>query len=267
MVSTATSPSQEPMPQPTILVDTRHKICSTTQFTREALCSVLGQRPSVVAFGDIRPAETPYCIIMTLDQPTWRHLKEEHFHYLQSVLSSSKGVLWVTKGASDVNPDANMILGLSRVVRSENHGLRLITLDLDQQTPLSDIRTAEVVCRLFKHAFDPARSKDSQESEFRERKGIIQIPRMLVDVEKDAFVMQDIIGPVPYPQPFVQEHRPLKVAFGTPGLLDSIEFQDHSQVMGAIADDEVEIKVKAAGVGFVLLNKKPDPLTNDADEL
>ena len=267
MISTAMSPSQELLPQPTILVDTCHKSCSTVEFTREALTSVFGQQPSVVAFGDIKPNETPYSIIMTLDQPTWRDPMEEKFHYLQSVLSGSKGVLWVTRGASDANPDANMILGLSRVVRSENAGLRLITLDLDQQSPLSDIQTAEVICRLFKYAFDPARSKDSQESEFRERNGIIQIPRVLVDVEKDDFVMQDIFGPVPYPQPFAQEQRPLKIAIGTPGLLDSLEFRDHSQIMTAIGDEQVEIKVKAAGVGSVLSSKKPHPLTHDADEL
>lgn len=57
------------------------------------------------------------------------------------------------------------------------------------------------------------------------------------------------------------------MAIGTPVLLDSIRFVDHSQVMPAIADDEVEIKVKAAGVRFVLSNRKPNLLTNDTDEL
>ena len=192
---------------------------------------------------------------------------EERFHYLQSILSGSKGILWVVRGASDANPDANMILGLSRVLRSENYGLKLITLDLDYQNPLSDIQTAEVVSHVFEYAFDLARSNDSRDLEFRERKGFIQIPRILIDLEKDKFVTQDTSGPVPYSQPFLQEQRPLKLGLGAPGLLDSIYFKDHAQVMEAIADDEIEIKVQAAGVRFTSSQEEPNTLTDDADEL
>ena len=266
MISTATSPSQEPLPRPTILVDSQYHESSAVICTREALRSANGQQPSVVALGDTRPDESSYSIIMTLDQPPLRQLTKERFQYFQSILSGSKGILWVTRGALDANPDANMILGLSRVLRSENYGLKLVTLDLDDQNPLSDVQTAEVISRVFEYVFDLARSNDSRDLEFRERKGFIQIPRILIDLEKDKFLTQDISGPVPYSQPFVQEQRPLKLGLRAPGLLDSIYFEDHARVMEAIADDEVEIKVQAAGVRFTFSNEELNTLTDDADE-
>lgn len=215
----------------------------------EALSTRLGGRPSVTHLGQSRPHESPYLIIITLHEPVWSNLPRDAFGTLQSMMTRSRGILWVTRGATDCNPDANLLLGLSECLRSENRGLKLITLDLDQRTPLSDADTVDMIYRTFRYAFDPGR-QDVLESEYREREGVIQIARVVADAEKDEFVMQGFNGSMPYPQAFLQDDRPLKLNLRTPGLLDSIFFDDHDQIVDSIGDDEVEIAVKAAGVSI-----------------
>lgn len=48
--------------------------------------------------------------------------------------------------------------------------------------------------------------------------------------------------------PFAQKDRPLKMAIGTPGALETLHFVDDQSVETALAEDEIEIEVKAIGM-------------------
>lgn len=109
-------------------------------------------------------------------------------------MTRSKGILWVVRGATDYNPDANLQLGLSRSLRSESHGLNFITLDLDQRTCLWDADTADLMYRTFNYAFDPGH-QDVLEPDHREREGVIQTPRVMADVKDDEIIIQDLTDP------------------------------------------------------------------------
>jgi hypothetical protein len=45
-----------------------------------------------------------------------------------------------------------------------------------------------------------------------------------------------------------QSILPLKLGVGSPGMLDTLRFEVDVSLAGQLADDEVEIEVKASGV-------------------
>ena len=51
-------------------------------------------------------------------------------------------------------------------------------------------------------------------------------------------------------QPFNQVDRPLSLTIESPGLLDTLYFEDDKGATTSLLDDQVEIKVEATGVNF-----------------
>ena len=58
---------------------------------------------------------------------------------------------------------------------------------------------------------------------------------------------------LPEPQPFMQESRNLRLNLGTPGLLDSIYFEDDLTLKQSMTDEAVELEIKATGVSRPIL--------------
>ena len=248
MISTAISGESNSTPQVTLVME---------EGTKEPLSSALTasfegsmqRKPTVATLETLDPQTSPYCIVLPSAQGVWRQLSKPQFKSLQNLTLQSKGILWVTRGAWTSDPDANMALGVMRSLRSEDAGLCLVTLDLDDQEQLNDNEAAAVISRVYNYVFDSA-DFCSRDSEFYERKGVIHIPRALPDTAKNDFLGTEINGAVPEPQPFYQESRPLKLRLGTPGLLDSLHFVDDEPLLRAIGDDDVEIDIQAAGVSL-----------------
>ena len=163
----------------------------------------------------------------------------------------SAGVLWVTLGATSGSPTANLITGLARTVRSEHGGTPVVTLDLDAQKPLPGSAVAEKVLLLFQSHFAVEREvKHDYDVEYLERNGFLMIPRIIENKEVNDVVTTETSEPKPIDQPFYQPGRPLRAEVGTPGLLDTIHFVDDVQMAEELADDRVEVEVKASGFNF-----------------
>ena len=256
MISIATFDVGSPLLRPRIATS---ELCESTW--TQTLVNLLSKgniaKPCITILEQTNPEENTYWIVVTLDQPVLRNLSAHRFSRLQQTLVRSKGVLWVTRGAAEIKSDANMILGLTRSIRSENAGLDLCTLDLDPQERMSEISMAELIGRTFKHAFRPTINKAGRDLEFRERNSIIQIPRFLPDVEKNRFITSEVWGPRLESQLFVQEERSLRLELGTQGIPDSIHFEDDEGLLKCIGDDEVEICVKATGMSSFLVRVGP----------
>ena len=249
MISTAISQETKCTPQVTLVMEEGTKEPLQLALTR-VLEGSMQRKPIVATLDAVDPQESPYCIVLPSAQGIWRQLSTPQFKSLQKLTLQSKGILWVTRGSCTSNPDANMALGVMRSLRSEDAGLSLVTLNLDDQERLNDSEAAEVIGRVYSYVFNSQDLRSSRDSEYLERKGIIHIPRALPDIAKNDFLGTEIYGAVPGPQPFYQEGRPLKLKLGTPGLLDSIHFVDDELLLDATGDEDVEIDVQAAGVSL-----------------
>ncbi|KAF8858215.1 ketoacyl-synt-domain-containing protein [Acephala macrosclerotiorum] len=210
---------------------------------------------SVPAVGAMGPLETAgkICVVLSeLERPIVSNLSSDDFQALQRMLNGAAGVLWAVRGAysESSNPDAEMVIGMARSVRSETL-LKFATLDLGTAPQLSNTGTAEKILEVFKSLFSLDAPSAIGDMEFQERDGKLLVPRVVEDEDMNKFVHRET-QPVAAPdlQPFHQEGRPLKIAIETPGALDTLYFTDDLAVGTPLSDYEVEIEVKATSINF-----------------
>ena len=216
----------------------------------KSLVDLTGKFPEVHHFEHVETGSVDgkTWIVLAFETFSLLQLSGTRFTTLQNILLSGQAILWVTRGARSSSPEASMIDGLARVIRSENASVKLVTLDLSDSPALSDVDTAILISRVHARVFGSNTDYNLEDLEFIEEKGIIHVRRVIGHVDKDRYIMRETQQPVPEPQPFVQTSRNLRLKIGTPGLLDSIYFEDDPTIKQPVADDEVELEIRATGV-------------------
>ena len=251
MFSTALCNEDPVYPEATIVLNGSHISGISIEQLQNSLKALTGCATATTPLSHAK-MDGKYCIVLEADEPILSKITEDQFMALQGMCSGAKGILWVVRGAfyQSSMPDANLILGLARTIRSENSGVKFVTLDLDPQEIRSDADTADEIVRMFKTVFSSNAPSNHFDMEFAEHEGIIKVPRVVPDVEKDNFVMRETHEPVPEFQSFIQDKRPLRLKIRTPGLLDSLYFADDNRSVDPITDYMVGIDVKAVGMNF-----------------
>lgn len=186
------------------------------------------------------------CIFLAeLERPLLSTLRGDQFLALQKILTSVQGVLWVVRGAYDhaTSPDLNMVTGLSRTIRSETL-LPFATLDLDGQVALSVDQMRITMIKAFSSAF----ASSSGELEFMERGAQLLTPRIINDPEMNKIVHNETNLSALRLTSFDETERPLKLAIGDPGILETLHFTDDETLAVPVGSDEVELHVGAIGV-------------------
>ncbi|KAL3421917.1 Lovastatin diketide synthase LovF 16 [Phlyctema vagabunda] len=206
-----------------------------------------GQKPEVGTLEEVTTDGKICLLISELDEPLLASLNPSQFVALQKVLTSVQGTLWVVRGAyvNSIVPDANMVTGLSRSIRSETL-LKFATLDLDSQTILGEEDTAKAILRVLTATFG-SQAEPNCELEYMEREGSFFTPRIINDAETNEYVHKQTRPSTLEPTRFSPEERPLKMVIGTPCALETLHFVDHSFEQ-ALSNDEIEIQVKAIGM-------------------
>jgi NADPH:quinone reductase-like Zn-dependent oxidoreductase len=215
-----------------------------------ALEQATGRLPDFGTLDAIDAAGKICVFLNELHQPYLATLTPARFENLQKLLTSVEGVLWVVRGAYDksANPDANMITGLSRTIRSET-AMKFATLDLDAESQLSELDTVDAIMKVFGSVFGSG-SSAAEELEFMERAGKFFTPRIVLDPDMNEYVHKQTNPSVPEPTPFGEDNRALRMEMSAPGALDTLHFVDDSAVEQPLAVDEIEFEVKAIGLNF-----------------
>lgn len=210
--------------------------------------------PSVHSMESVPADENKVCIFIDdPENPVLANADPAQFEGIKTVCTKSKGVLWLTRGGGDAckTPLANLASGFLRSLRQEYSGKRLGTLDLDPSQPLWSSQSITTITDVFKIFFDHSVSEAAIDYEFSERNGVVHIPRYIKDVDRNKDVFCQSTGPlVPRIEPFFQADRPLRLAIGTTGLLDTLAFDDDPSVGEPLPDGFVEIEPRAFGVNF-----------------
>ena len=194
--------------------------------------------------------QNEFAIVLALENPFLSALDAKGLNQLKSLMTTARGLLWVTRGARSQYPLANMTNGLARCIRKEIASISLVTLDLDGGRPLQDEQAAEMILHVFKSTFGSNKASLVDDSEFWEIDGLIQIARVFPNEMKDKYVERETRPSVPEPQPFHQIGRPLKMKLGQAGMLDTIHFVDDEGQNVPLNDSWVEISVRATGMNF-----------------
>ncbi|KAI6581452.1 Type I Iterative PKS [Pyricularia oryzae] len=226
---------------------------------------------------DTSPYVGKMCIVTAeLDgSPLLATLNEAGFAAVQRLILSAKGILWVVRGAHTdaTDPRLGMIFGLARTVRSET-SIKFATLDLDGQASQDAAEESRLIAEVACHVFGKRPSTDENDidadgdpdMEFQARDGILSVARVSNDTTLDSFVEQHTnAATAPYPQPFHQPGRPLRLVAGTKGALDTLHFVDDlvNSPSGPLDADEILIEVKVTSMNFkdvmVSMGEVPSP--------
>ena len=227
-------------------------------FARE-LCSALeakGFPASVASFKsseDISESKI-YLILDSSNMPFLANLSGERFQQMRDLVTRGKLIFWISVGDGITTtslPEKGLNTGFARAARSENEGLKLITLDIRNQGSKGDKGAMEAISAVFSAAFDPSSAQNSlAETEYAYQDGQIVIPRLMPDNRINDIVTGTDQTPKAELTLFRKSQRSLKLHVGKPGLLDSLVFVDDHRVLEKLHDDELEIEVDAFGVNF-----------------
>lgn len=253
ILSTALEETQFSYPE-CVIVNTFSGVQVSVDDLVESIEALSGSRPALCSLESLpQTFENKVCIFLDeLSRPVLYHVKREPYESIRRMIYSSKGVLWLTRGATieSVNPELSLISGLIRTIRSEEQSKKFVTLDLDAIQPLSDKRAADVVVQVFKSTFQNVEGFGKADFEFSERGGRVMIPRIVEDVASNNLIARETQQPMPELQPFNQPGRSLKLELGIPGLFDTLRFVEDPAMQRKLLDDEVKIKAIASGLNF-----------------
>lgn len=133
--------------------------------------------------------ESIYIFPDELESRFLTNMDPERFAQVQT-MCQAKGLLWVIEGAYmlSANPNANMVLGLARAIRSENATVKFVTLVLDQRQRLPAIAAAEALTEFFVEAFQSNPTQREMDLEFSERNGVLHVPRLFENSGLNSYV-------------------------------------------------------------------------------
>ncbi|CAI6083222.1 unnamed protein product [Clonostachys chloroleuca] len=223
------------------------------------------QLKSVTSAVDLSPfgQDSMIVYLLELGTPVWYTMDENLYYKLQKLIVSNinSKMLWVgqdgSAGGSD-GPEVNqsayrLIDGLSRALNSENDGEILSLLSLQQEESLSSRQMSHILAVIRKiHA----QSDEFMDTEWVEKDGRLCVPRMvqspsLKDKVSSRLIPQHETQQAWYEGKGPDDRVPLKLAFGTPGLLNTLHFvQDKEYSTTQLGEGELEIEVQAVGVNY-----------------
>jgi NADPH:quinone reductase-like Zn-dependent oxidoreductase len=207
---------------------------------RDAIQETSDWKPSISSFEDV-DATGKHVIVLQTGVPSLRNLTAEGFESIKKNLLNASNILWVYRLDT---PDAQMIVGLTRSLRSETMA-KAATLGLeteDLENPVIPIMAS------IDSLWSTNTLKPCNDFEFRAKGAELFVPRALTNGAADAFVHNETHEMTISSQPFQQPGRRIKLQIGNPGALDTLYFAD--DVVEPLADDDIEIEVKATGLNF-----------------
>ncbi|KAF2993299.1 putative PKS-like protein biosynthetic cluster, partial [Neopestalotiopsis sp. 37M] len=184
-------------------------------------------------------------------------ISSSRWESLKRLIASGKPLLWVTRGAQTENvssPDNALVQGLFRVVRREDPGVRLVTLDV--QSPASAAAHWAVQQVLATMAFGlDTRTGSAEaaigETEYAERDGLLLIPRIVPDNDLNEFRAAERGAGHRLVEKYLHANpAQVRLQADKIGTLDSLKWCETATGQVAVETGKVEIEVMAVGVNF-----------------
>ncbi|KAG5981019.1 Type I Iterative PKS [Claviceps digitariae] len=212
------------------------------QKVADAISDRLGLLVETTPFTEIDSSINSYYIV--IDSPKnsiLRNVSAEKFDTLRSLLVYNQGLLWVTP--EDDIPETKLIKGMLRSLRIEADNKSLLYLD---QMPCTDQGVSGIL-KLVGILID-TKIKRTQDQDFFWHDGSIHLPRMrMLKDAKEQFAVEQGVS-FRKEQGMWNADRALEMTIDVAGSPDSIYFRRTDALQQELADDEIVVKVHAAGV-------------------
>ncbi|KAL9100557.1 MAG: hypothetical protein Q9163_004079 [Psora crenata] len=193
--------------------------------------------------------------LMELEESFLKELGEPDFAATKQLILQASSLLWIT--ALD-DPEGSLASGMARSIRNEIPGKVFRTLQVGARSLDMPDRLAPLLGTLA--------VTSTADDEFLEEDGILKVPRVVEDEAMNQEMAHLLaegkenielipLDQVPYPQ---------KLGIRAQGMLDTLCLEADDTAGEELANDEVEIKVRATGLNFrdvmVALGQIPDSL-------
>lgn len=208
----------------------------------------------ILSLNDIKTMEYDHkiCIFLPeLESSFLLNVEEENYSSLKRMTVSASGILWLTQGGgrSCKNSTAELVTGLARTIRAENATLKFITLSIET------VHDADGVVASMMKVFNAIFVKNENnvvDNTFTDIDGVIHIPRIVEANYMNKAILAKTTQPRPQPSTFgADPSRALKLVIGSPGLLDTLHFDDDPLHEQPMKEGDVEFRVMASGLNFL----------------
>ncbi|KAI0817435.1 hypothetical protein GGR55DRAFT_685082 [Xylaria sp. FL0064] len=188
------------------------------------------------------------CIsILEVEGPFLASMREDEFAAFKQIIQHADRVYWLTSGggAKAQGPENAMASGFGRAVMKEQPGFRFTTVDVED--PETAAETFQKICKSSSNDCELAEF----ETDYIKCEGPIMIPRV-VEADDSNFPGHAQASGSRLVKKSLGEDttEALELQF-TLGQLDSFRFAPDEAVLLPLADDEVEVQVKATGINFM----------------
>ncbi|KAF3771163.1 hypothetical protein M406DRAFT_245563 [Cryphonectria parasitica EP155] len=260
-IMSSTVPAAPKVTSNVVIVAPAIKSVLYTQWLQSLKASIrgfTGAEPSVESIADVQgDGAKTFLFLAELVAPILPTLDETQFKAIRAICTQSKGVLWVTRGGSMdcSDPHLGLSIGFLRSLRNEYGGKRLVSLDLDPKSALWSTGSAGTVAEVFGKAFDDSvagvGANNTIDFEFAERAGVVSILRYRKDTVLNKSLFPDASDvPTPELKAFEQHDRPLRLFVQTPGLLDTLVWDDDPTANVELDPESIEVAPRAFGLNF-----------------
>lgn len=186
----------------------------------------------------------PMCVVLDGHQRCMlSDLSSETFSRLKGLLIQAPSLLWVLPGKS--HPDASIIKGVSRSLRSEAIWRELVLLE----APFN-AHGAGAIARVVQHITWDPNSAIRDEQEYSLIDNILHVPQLqLVEVSRETFIAE-AGGSVKGEQNIWHGDDAIEMTMGAVGSPNSVYFR-HSDILNTeLGDEEIIVRVGAVGMNF-----------------
>lgn len=189
--------------------------------------------------------------LLEVSSPFLSALSEAEYQVVQSITSRVRKLLWVASASLEDNrcPEYSVMQGFLRSMRSENVDRRMISVLLDSDEHL-DVGLAQInaqqVAKVLITAF--MSESDSDELEYCIHNGQILTARLVEEAALNQ-KLRSLVSPQLREEPWAFG-APVKLAVGTSGFLDTLEFVEDDSTQTELGPFEVEIESRSWGLNF-----------------
>ncbi|KAG8157399.1 hypothetical protein KVR01_012783 [Diaporthe batatas] len=185
------------------------------------------------------------CIFLELSKPFLETPDSSEFAALKRYILDSLDIHWITVHDG---PGAGLVTGFARTLRNEMPDLTFRALNCTEDTVSDTTEAALNIISQFVTEQDPSEDEHA-DSEFRLRGGRLEVCRVRESVELNDEIHDMASGRVA-PVAIKDVTTDLMLGPQAIGSLDGLRFEAVRESGVALADDEVEIEVKATGLNF-----------------
>ncbi|KAF9873136.1 polyketide synthase [Colletotrichum karsti] len=253
MTSTATSPHSFPS-EVSILCPTEKVPVPWMDGLQAAIQAKTGASTLLEDWKKIDATDKVCIMLVEMVVPLLSRLAKAEFETIQRLLTTARGILWVTRASltKGLEPDMALHSGLLRTLRMEDAGRRYVSLDLETTESVWAEKNTDFIADVFSASFDFARSSQDIDTEYAVQHSLLHVSRIYNDdTENKALSPEDAIPHLEIREFATKDSgTALQMEVGTPGLLDTLRFHEVDRDGSSLAPDQIEIEPRAFGLNF-----------------